>query len=627
MRFPSFHRAAREPLLGCVVSVVTFVVYLTTICPTVSFIDAGELATVGTLLGIAHPTGYPLFSLITHLATWLPLGAEAIVKLNVFTALTVAAANGLFFTFLLALYRFEPVLRGRKGSDAEQPTTGVLIAAFVAALCFGFSATVWSQSVAIEVYGLHLFLILLTLTLFMQGVQEVSDLGIISRKLIAASFVLGLSFSNHLTTLLLLPALVFLYIHRYGLTRSSLRQALALAPFFVLGLTPYLYLPLRAASHPPLEWGAPVTLEKLIWHVSGKQYRSWMFTGFESAEKQFNYFVAHFSSEFHWLIVAVIALGVFGAARLRRTTFWFTLIAFAGCLLYSINYDIHDIDSYFLLAYVAAGIFAFVGLITIMDFAAHRWRTRGVMLAGVFLLVLPSGQVAQNWREASEHDNFMTEDYVHNVFDNTDQHAVIISYQWDYFVAPSEYFQVVRGERPDLVIIDKELLRRSWYFRQLNDRFPWLMDRCRGSVDAFLTELYKFEHDLPYNPQAIEGAYVRMINEMIDQSMRDRPVYLGPEIEPEFGSGLRRIPEGLLYRLSAADTLPAALPRINYRPASLDTRLTRGMRLMYARMLTETGSRLFSRGEREYAKNCLEKALSIDPTFEPARRWSKSAGF
>jgi hypothetical protein len=37
-----------------------FIVYLTTLAPSVVKIDSGELAAVQSTLGIAHPTGYPL---------------------------------------------------------------------------------------------------------------------------------------------------------------------------------------------------------------------------------------------------------------------------------------------------------------------------------------------------------------------------------------------------------------------------------------------------------------------------------------------------------------------------------------------------------------------------------------
>jgi hypothetical protein len=126
----------------------------------------------------------------------------------------------------------------------------------------------------------------------------------------------------------------------------------------------------------------------------------------------------------------------------------------------------------------------------------------------------------------------------------------VISYQWDFWVSASYYYQIVKGLRPDIAVVDKELLRRSWYFLQLGKHYPWLMQPSRPEIEAFNQELYKFEHDLPYNPAIIQSRYVEMIRSFISQSMTSRPVYVTPEIEAEFTTGFQRVPEGLAFRLT-----------------------------------------------------------------------------
>ena len=299
---------------------------------------------------------------------------------------------------------------------------------------------------------------------------------------------------------------------------------------------------------------------------------------------------------------------------------WFLVVAFVGCVFYSINYDIHDIDSYFLLAYVVAGAFFFFGALGLLELLPTRHSTRSFVIAGILLLGLPVIQVLSNRKGVNEADNYLVSDYTHNIFSSTPENALILSYQWDYFVAPSLYFQLVRHERPDLTIVDKELLRRSWYFIYLENRFPWLIERSKPEVDAFLAELFKFEHDLPYDPRVIEARYVGMINSFIDQSLKDRPVYVGPEIEPEIGQKYTRVPVGLLFRLSQAVDSPGFRPiRIEYRATSFESRLTSGVRSLYARMLTATGAHLLSKNQPSDAAAYVGKALSIDPSFAPAR--------
>ncbi len=345
-----------------------------------------------------------------------------------------------------------------------------------------------------------------------------------------------------------------------------------------------------------------------------------MFSSFGSAEKQLLYFFNHVSSEFSWLLIAVLFFGAWTAFRSNRRIFWFLVLALVSCIFYSINYDIHDIDSYFLLAYVVAGVFIFFGIVGLLEFLPAQHSTRSLALAGILLFPLPIVQLLNNRRGVSEADNYLVDDYTHNIFLNTATHALILSYQWDYFVAPSLYFQLVKHQRMDLAIVDKELLRRSWYFIYLKNRFPWLIERSNREVDAFLSELLKFEHDLPYDPGVIEARFVGMINSFIKQSMKDRTVYVGPEIEPEMGQQYKRVPAGLLFRLSQDVDSSGLTPiRIDYRPASYESRLTTGIRSLYARMLTATGAHLFTRNHISDAAACIDKALSIDPAFAPAR--------
>jgi hypothetical protein len=621
MKRQSFPFLSKDRYIASAVSLVCFIGYLFTMCRTVSFIDSGELAAVANGLGIAHPTGYPLFSILAHCFLWIPIPSEEILRLNIFSAVVVSLGVGVFYHLLIAIHRYAQATR-RKGSEKGRDNGIELrIAAFVSALVFGFSTTVWSQSVAIEVYALHIVLILLTLMAFFEGLRmETNGSGQIPHPMVAAAFLLGLSFANHMTTILIVPALLLLFLKNYGFNRPAFFRSARLAPFFLLGVSLYVYLPLRARLHPSMNWGYTAEPERLLWHVSGKQYRSWMFSSFESAEKQLRYFFEHFHFEYNWVIIAVLLFGLWQCFKSSREVFWFLVVGFVSCLFYSVNYDIHDIDSYFLLAYIVSGICVFFGVYTIVDAAgrnANRWTLPTVALA---LLMLPAFQVYLNHSEVDESDNTLVADYTHNVLSSVEPNAVVLTYQWDYFVAPVQYYQLVRKERPDVVVIDKELLRRSWYFIQLNSRFPWLMDRARVKVQNFLAELYKFEHDLPYDPRQIESRYVEMVDELIDSSMRDRPVYVGPEIEPEFGRQYQKVPVGLLFRLTQnPDSVQIGPIHLEYRPATMESRLTRGLRGLYVQMLTATSGYLLGKNRSFDADSCIAKVLSIDPTYAPAR--------
>lgn len=161
-----------ESVAAAIVSLICFAVYLTTMCRTVSFIDAGEFATVATVLGIAHPTGYPLFTLLAHGFLRLPIGGEEVFRLNLFSSFVVALGVGVFFKLLLASLPAGDLKHHESQNTVSAGKPGLLFAAATGSLIFGLSTTVWSQSVAVEVYGLHIVLVLLTALFVLKGTRQ-----------------------------------------------------------------------------------------------------------------------------------------------------------------------------------------------------------------------------------------------------------------------------------------------------------------------------------------------------------------------------------------------------------------------------------------------------------------------
>src|SRR6185369_2248288 len=125
------------------------------------------------------------------------------------------------------------------------------------------------------------------------------------------ALALGLGFSNHLSTAFVLPGLAYVYFAVHGFGQSAWRAIGRSAPFFLLGLVDYLYLPLRAAAWPAVSWGVITDPHTLFWHVSGHQYRGWMFSSLDVAMRQLGLFVRTLPSEFGYLALVPAAVGFF----------------------------------------------------------------------------------------------------------------------------------------------------------------------------------------------------------------------------------------------------------------------------------------------------------------------------
>jgi hypothetical protein len=614
----SGHLSRTAVLPGLIVAAFTFSVYSLTRVPGLTFIDSGELSTAATLLGISHPTGYPLFTLVGWGFAHLPVGPEAIVRLNVMASFYCALAAGVFFVLFTDILTLAsgPKAVNRAPSPAFAPHAG----AAGGTLILAFSETYWLQGTGVEVYSLHLLLVALVLLAFVRA-SAPGDRGQRDGRWYLFAFLLGLCFTNHMTTILLGPGLLFLYFSAHGVRGESWRRLARMSPFFLLGLTPYLYLPLRSAQNPVCNWGAPASWERFFWHVGGKQYRVWIFSSTEAAGRQFQYFVSTIPSEFAYVGLLFAVVGAVMLFRWQRRMFWGTFILFVTCVAYSINYDIHDIDSYFLLAYICVSLWAAVGMYGIVLWTA-RLR-RGPHIAGWGIpLVCGSVVFLVNYPRVDQSSNTLVEEYTANMFASLEKNALVISYQWDFWISASYYVQYVRGERVDVAVVDKELLRRSWYLKELQVRYPWLIERSREEVEAFRRELNRFEHDLPYNPAVIQARYEKMIRSFIRAQLGDRPVYVTSEIEPEFSRGWQRVPEGLANRLYA-DTLFHPSPAPKWRPP---VQLRKGkmedatMRLYAEAMVHRAQYYYATQGYSEDVNQALKSALLFDANNQAARR-------
>jgi len=287
-------------------------VYGTTLSPTVNFIDSGELAAVACTLGVAHPTGYPLFTLLGWVFAHLSLASEPIIRLNLMAALFCSVGVYLFyqlmFHLLTVVSRRSSALRTR-GDDSQHFC--ILVSSAAASFLLAYSETYWKQALSVEVYSLHVLLLSLVLLTFLRAaIPKDEQQEMRHRWWYLFAFALGLSFTNHMTTILLLPGTIYCYVATQGNTRESWRRGLLMGLPFLLGLSLYLYLPLRALQSPVMNWGNPVTTEGLLWHLTGKQYRVWIFSSTEAAGRQLSYFLNSLPGEMAFVGTALALIGV-----------------------------------------------------------------------------------------------------------------------------------------------------------------------------------------------------------------------------------------------------------------------------------------------------------------------------
>ncbi len=610
-----------EDLIACVVFGMVFSIYHTTMCPTVSFTDSGELATVASTLGIAHPTGYPLWTLIGRIASMVPFSNQEIVRLNVLAGILTSLAVAFFFKLVLVLYRSSKVFRFKRKETQDQRSWILRFGAFIAALAFGFSSTIWAQSVEIEVYALHALLVVLTTIQFISGIEEqIADPRKFSRRLFLFAYVLGLSFANHMTTILLAPGFLYLYFTSLGSNKKSWQLIASLAPFFLLGLTCYGYLPVRSMGGILLDWGHPVTLERFWWHVTGKQYQTWMFSGWDVMSKQFNYFVTNFPTEFHWLVLIFVFIGVIETIYQSKRLLMFFVLLFGTCLAYSVNFDIHEIDPYFILAYLVCGCLLGIAAQRLMEWSCNAKSKILTPVVAIMLVSLPAVQVFGNRSDVDQSDNYQAVTFVRDVFSELEPNAVVFSSLWDYFMSPSYYLQIIRKERPDVILVDQELLQnRTWYFIQLEHDHPEILAGSNEAVNAFLTELTRFERGESFEFSNINARWTGLLEDLVSKLLSDHPVYVDSRIVGQFSQKFEAVPEGLLVRLTRKGDEGTWKPiSAKLSIGTFSNYVTSDLKRYYASMYTFHSYWLVAHKHLPEALENLDEALKIEPSFLPA---------
>jgi hypothetical protein len=525
----------------CLLFVINLIIYLSTLAPAVGFIDSGELAVVCQTLGIAHPTGYPLYTILGRLFCLLPFG-DTFFRVGLMSLIFTCLGNIVLFLILVTVST-GPSRRKHKAANLE------IWSAFVASLTFSFTPTLWSQATSNEVYSLNvlLFAVIILLVAIWQRGKTVSQT---EKMLYLLSFVYALSFGNHMSSVLLLPAMLFILIATYrGAILRPKRLSLVVA-FFLLGLSIYLFLPMRSAQNPILDWGNPETWSNFVRHVSGWQYRVWMFA--ESAGellKNARNFVSLFFGQFPLYLLPLSLLGIWRLFVRNRKMLIFLGLLFLANVLYGVNYEIPDIDPYFLGSFLANAVFLGVGLFWVFHLIQDLNIRKGILFVVLALFaLLPASLTRENYHRADRSRDFLAYDFASNIMRSVKKDAVIMTNVWDHY-SPWLYLRFMESKRPDVDYLDTELCRRSWYFDYVKQSYGGLYSLSENEILRFLREVQPFENRQPYDGNVIETAYMNMLNSFIIKNFSRRPVYDDLIGGPKVGETFLRIPEGMVFSL------------------------------------------------------------------------------
>jgi hypothetical protein len=628
-----------ELLCAGAVFVVALLLYTLTLAPTVTLVDSGELILAAWGLGVAHPPGFPLWVMLAHLASLVPLGNVA-VRINFSSALFAALACAILTLVMaeLIITTSSSATSKRTSKSAQQrrkreDSTGGRFLTFTpaagAGLLVAFSKTLWSYATITEVYALNTLLIVMVFFLMVRWRRRILEsqttkgeqVTTHDRWLYAAAFIFGLAMGvHHVTVGLTLPAVATVVYRTQGLKFFTSRRLLYAALISIGALVAvYTYLPLAACRSPMMNWGNPRSLQEIWWHITGRQYRVFFVFSPAIIGAQFVEFCRMLSREFGfpWLPVAPVLglVGLASAYKRDRTAFWFLLLIVIADLAYSLSYEIaEDKDAYYLPAFIAIAIAAGFGIRWLIQFArARRALMRTPYMVGTIAVVFMSATAfASNWPFNNRRHYFVADDYVENLFSTIAPDGLLLTQDWQV-VSPMFYAQEIEQRRRDVKVVDINLLRRSWYFDYLKHAYPALIDRSRDEVDPYVELLRLWERDpgaFDRNQDLIRRitmAFLDLVRSMVSNEINIAPVYISYDVlSGDKTNGYltqwipqtyQLVPQGLLFNL-ATDQSFHDPPEPHLRTRGLADGILRfaeddvvklKVLPVYARMLTNRG--------------------------------------
>ena len=436
-----------RPGAAALLAIALFVVYAAGACPTIYVGDSGELAAAVHILGIPHPTGYPLYVLLGKLWTLLvPIGSIA-YRLSLFSAACAALACA-------ALYRAARQL------ELSPP------AALLSALLLAFAPSFWAEANVQRVYALNALFAALATDAALRWYRRRDP------RWFALTFLLcGLGATNH--TFMAVYALAFALAaalrvadraRRVGLAaaldavgllwpggsamRGVLRTLAASAGAFALGLLPYLYLPLRARADPLLNWGDPRTLDRFLGVVLRRGF--WGRAYYESPADLLPIardYLTSMGTELTWAGAALALVGVLALRRPVWPRVLFVLVMLgnlAAMAAHGSRSDLFIWHRYYVPSYLMAALLAGFGCQLLIAHvpAMLRWVP----------LAIPALLLVSGWRQADHSRYRIADAFSRGVLQTLPPGSTLIATD-DNILFVLIYLTMVEGLRPDVNLI------------------------------------------------------------------------------------------------------------------------------------------------------------------------------
>ncbi|MEW6679936.1 MAG: DUF2723 domain-containing protein [bacterium] len=573
---------------------IPFIVYLKTLSPTLTFGDSGDHVACGYILGLAHPSGYCLYTVITKLAAYIPISNIA-MRMG-FITITISGC-AIFVLFLLLEHILKhPVPSGHPSKRGKDQYI-----AFSSSLIFAFSSTFWKISGYIKIYSLFVLFVSLCFYICLIWHREKKK-----KYLYLLAFIYGLAVSNHNLSATIFPSLFYLV---FTTDKKIFKPKILFNLFllFLLGFSIYLYLPIRAIARPEIDWGFPITMKAFVDYITIAMAREKMFEQFFF--KNLGEHIGVVIKQFSFLLILAIP----GAIRLfkERRLFFFIFLtiivnSYFGLSVYAKISELVDMESYNLPTFLSFSILIGFGMKYLIEYFK---KIPQFVLIPLFIVPL-----LFNYHSCDFSRYYFAYDFGRNLLKPLPNKAILFD-RIDLEVFPLWYFQCIEETRRDVAIIPIHFLQRPWFMEKIIEEHPWISS-------SRIEEIFKTMDKIWAESREIMGMYEKTMSTIIQSNQDKFPIYYtffrkDERIDTPYIDKIEK--DGLIYRLKigiSSSILPKNAYRFSYRGVFDKTNKevwAREIIYSYSYYHADLGQYYLNSGKTDEAIKELEMALKFDP--------------
>jgi hypothetical protein len=251
-----------------------------------------------------------------------------------------------------------------------------------------------------------------------------------------------------------------------------------------------------------------------------------------------------------------LLFGVFKMVWQKLKLFIFFILIILFNLVWSLNYAIKDIDPYFLQTILVSSFFLYLGMLFFLQLISRAVfylqfpeRLKSMLRLGIVLLltIFYFLRFPQEFKAQDRSKDYIPYDFTLNILRSSHENAVILTEVWDYY-SPWLYLRFVENKRPDLQMVETDLLQWSWYKDYMQKYYPELFERSSREIERYDQHALSIEKNQPVDTLEASLIFSQVIDGLIYKNMTDRPVYITLLDAYKKYAGLPTTTEGLLMR-------------------------------------------------------------------------------